>query len=217
MLYFFQFRLSRLSVSVREEEDVKYSPIPRRKHEKTRSLLFSSNFLRVETHSTVFPQELIDAIIGELSQTTEPLSQETQTTLKSCALVARSFVSSSQRGLFTTVKIEPQSVRQFFALGSSSPHVTLLVKHLSLRGPIPIEYAASVLALLPNLGAVTIDRSDYGIYFYSPSVNVAGSGPRMLPAKTTLHTLVITASTAHLLPDYLFLLGRILRIAVTTG
>ncbi|KAF8209091.1 hypothetical protein K438DRAFT_257660 [Mycena galopus ATCC 62051] len=77
------------------------------------------------------PQELIDLILGE----TDSVDKET---LKSCALVARSFRPTSQKLIFSDLRILPggrdniPTLRRLADVLSASPHLALHVRTLHL-------------------------------------------------------------------------------------
>jgi hypothetical protein len=83
---------------------------------------------------TVCPQELIDLILGKSRKTDKE-------TLNSCALVARSFRSTSQTLIFFDLTILPPGRDSISALQrladvlSASPHPALLVRTLNLVQP----------------------------------------------------------------------------------
>ncbi|KAJ6448913.1 hypothetical protein C8R45DRAFT_1045616 [Mycena sanguinolenta] len=87
----------------------------------------------------ILPQELFDAIIDEV--------HEDKKTLKSCAVVASSFLGRSQRNLFRNVVVGRVGLLgdvsiTFFA---DSPYLALYIRHLTIH--MVSEFDAIVLAL----------------------------------------------------------------------
>ncbi|KAJ7278791.1 hypothetical protein C8J57DRAFT_148622 [Mycena rebaudengoi] len=118
------------------------------------------------------PQELIDAVIDNLSISMAQTDREILTghvpreliaTLKACAVSSRSFLARSQRELFTSIicTTEKNTVFRFHQLLSGSPHIGHYVQQFSLIGVgddslqdyIP---AALILLLLPNLTSLRV-------------------------------------------------------------
>ncbi|KAJ7231331.1 hypothetical protein C8J57DRAFT_181639 [Mycena rebaudengoi] len=137
---------------------------------------FSANRSHLAATNMKLPQELIDAVIDNLSismaqkdrtghgpRPRMAVPHELVATLKACALSSRSFLARSQRELFTSVTCtsETNTVFRFHELLSRSPHIGAYVKHFSLIGVgddslqdyIP---AALILPLLPNLTSLRV-------------------------------------------------------------
>ncbi|KAF7322230.1 hypothetical protein MKEN_00747700 [Mycena kentingensis (nom. inval.)] len=70
------------------------------------------------------PQELVDKILESV--------QETKS-LESCALVSRSFASSSQKRIFSSITLDARRIRAFSQLTAESPHVFRLVHCMVIR------------------------------------------------------------------------------------
>ncbi|KAF7360103.1 hypothetical protein MVEN_00738700 [Mycena venus] len=96
------------------------------------------------------PQELVNAIIDEIHAFTDSAPS-----LKSCALVARSFLGQSQKNLFAVVKLKensPASSLRFSNLLSSSLHLAIHVNDLSLECHSENwESVAHILSAVSNL------------------------------------------------------------------
>ncbi|KAJ7449024.1 hypothetical protein B0H11DRAFT_2289567 [Mycena galericulata] len=71
------------------------------------------------------PQELIDGIIDEIREYPE--------CLRSCALVAHSFLNRSQMHLFAKVELTGASPRGLSDLLLTSPHLALHIRSLTLE------------------------------------------------------------------------------------
>ncbi|KAJ7134929.1 hypothetical protein C8R43DRAFT_1021509 [Mycena crocata] len=105
------------------------------------------------------PQELIDAIIGELDAS-EERDEETKKALESCALVSRSFVQLCQMRLFASISVhdyeQDQSIlsQQLSTVLSSSPHLASYIRSLDLYYNLyddEDEGAAFVAHILSNV------------------------------------------------------------------
>ncbi|KAF7360119.1 hypothetical protein MVEN_00740300 [Mycena venus] len=96
------------------------------------------------------PQELVDAIVDEIHPFTDSAPS-----LKSCALVARSFRGQSQKNLFSVVKLKensPASAIRFNNLLSRSMHLAVYVSDLSLECHSKNwESVAHILSAVSNL------------------------------------------------------------------
>ncbi|KAJ7770973.1 hypothetical protein DFH07DRAFT_237456 [Mycena maculata] len=112
------------------------------------------------------PQELIDAIIDEFDITLKDESDyrayPDRKTLRSCALVAHTFVRPSQRKLFSTVNLwsgpliydspPDERIRQFSKLLSSKPHIAHYVQNLLLSYRSARSHSVDhILSALPKL------------------------------------------------------------------
>lgn len=124
------------------------------------------------------PQELVNKIVDEIDV---ELS-----TLRACALAARSFVHASQARIFRAIQLsdimgdpldgEKRSgglLRRFFALLVTSPHIAHHVRTLQVRGDSNhghLDYLSHILCSLHNLWCLTISSiSSSGIPLSKPS------------------------------------------------
>lgn len=78
-----------------------------------------------------FAQELIDAIIDHVGQTETYHSKDT-TSLRACALTARSFVAPSQRQLFRTLTLKWEKMEKETAGLIENPHLASYIRDLEL-------------------------------------------------------------------------------------
>ncbi|KAJ7018965.1 hypothetical protein C8F04DRAFT_355154 [Mycena alexandri] len=112
---------------------------------------------------TTCPQELIELILGE----TDPADKAT---LKSCALVARSFRPTSQQLIFSVLTIVPAGRDSILALQrladvlSAAPHLALHVRTLYLVQPslnkpcvwMQSDILSATLSVFTNLESLKI-------------------------------------------------------------
>ncbi|KAF7354270.1 hypothetical protein MVEN_01115000 [Mycena venus] len=93
-------------------------------HKRKRVALDPGRRLLLASTMPVLPQELIDAILAELA------GPAAHRTLKACSLVARSFVTASQRGLFRFLTLTSKTVGIVSTRFSDRPHLALYVRDL---------------------------------------------------------------------------------------
>ncbi|KAJ7223690.1 hypothetical protein B0H12DRAFT_291322 [Mycena haematopus] len=109
----------------------------------------------------VLPQDLFETIIDEL--------QDDKNTLKSCALVASSFLPPSQRNLFRKVRVGPtQDFPATFL--AESPHLALRQLVIQLSSDL-----TTVVALRPALNIETLIVSGRAVLSWSDLGNEISS------------------------------------------
>ncbi|KAJ7841189.1 hypothetical protein B0H14DRAFT_1049988 [Mycena olivaceomarginata] len=129
------------------------------------------------------PQELVDAILGEFD-ISQKFNAEYQDALKSCALVARSFVCPSQTRLFARTCVRDPGEN------------TSLPKHQSIPGTIKSQWLAGLLSTSPHIASYirTLDL------YYDPAGIEAKFVSTILGAATALHTLILAGHSHVPLP-----------------
>ncbi|KAJ7430520.1 hypothetical protein B0H11DRAFT_2135344 [Mycena galericulata] len=125
------------------------------------------------------PQELIDEIIGEFDIPGKPNFREIRKTLKSCALVARSFARPSQMLLFSRIAVDDYAFNK--CRYDQDPY-DYEPTSLSLQ-------LAKLLETSPHLASYirTLDL-DFALYSMDGE-----SVPKILSVVTRLHTLTLTS------------------------
>ncbi|KAF7322131.1 hypothetical protein MKEN_00737000 [Mycena kentingensis (nom. inval.)] len=138
------------------------------------------------------PQEIIDYILDLVEH------QHNSKTLQSCALVARSFLPTSRKRIFSSVKLRLQKgfyrVRRFIRLSKHTPHLFLLVASLDIslhdlrwnHHTIHVFFR-EFLARLTNLHAVSVILVNMAPWStYSPVTHRVLSDALALPAVTSV-------------------------------
>ncbi|KAJ7289560.1 hypothetical protein C8J57DRAFT_433118 [Mycena rebaudengoi] len=121
------------------------------------------------------PQELIDAIIGQV---------DNETSLKSCSIAARHFVSPSQQAIFRSLAPSRDQCEALQARLVASPHLAPYIQELAIFFPREDGEKRAVLFILhslPNLRTL-----DFGSRLWSQQVIEA------------LETLIAQPSLRHL-------------------
>ncbi|KAJ7030488.1 hypothetical protein C8F04DRAFT_729792 [Mycena alexandri] len=159
---------------------------------------------------TTCPQELIELILGE----TDPADK--LATLKSCALVARSFRPTSQQLIFSDLTIVPAGRDSILALQrladvlSAAPHLALHVRALYLVQPSlnkPCVWMQSDILSATNARLLALLRC-FPPSLKSASLDVsANHSPKLTGASVGLHQLRL--ASLHLnTPDPALSIGR---------
>ncbi|KAJ7198996.1 hypothetical protein GGX14DRAFT_401627 [Mycena pura] len=124
-------------------------------------------------HRATCPQELIDLILGNTCSTNKE-------TLKSCALVARSFRPTSQKLIFSALTILPPAqernriptLQRLADVLSTSPHLAPHVRTLHLLKPDKnLSYDASAVLHKPHLASLHIERAPMLFYWMIRAVD----------------------------------------------
>ncbi|KAJ6583067.1 hypothetical protein DFH09DRAFT_1145235 [Mycena vulgaris] len=115
------------------------------------------------------PEELIDAIIGEFDLS-ENYDSQTQITLQSCALVARSFVRLCQTRLFARISVYDYGQNptilshQLATLLESSPHLAAYIRTLDLyhsSDGAETEFVSRILCAVTELHTLILTCTSY--------------------------------------------------------
>ncbi|KAJ6487617.1 hypothetical protein C8R45DRAFT_993776 [Mycena sanguinolenta] len=126
----------------------------------------------------IIPTELIYAIIDQLhlpstleleDWTGQRTYSESRRTLRSCALVSRSFVRPSQMRLFSLIFLRVEDTkytRSLSAILSSSPHLGGYIRTLHLLAPEPSQPVLDIIYASKALDTLIL-QSDYH-YLYRP-------------------------------------------------
>ncbi|KAJ6564164.1 hypothetical protein B0H19DRAFT_1140469 [Mycena capillaripes] len=107
--------------------------------------------MNTESHMALFPQEIFDIIIHE--------SGRDVSTLRSCALVCRAFLPSSQASIFCDVELadcDTSRVQRLYLTLLRSPHLRGMVRQLTISDAGGrADWYPTVIALLGILDSVT--------------------------------------------------------------
>ncbi|KAJ7142331.1 hypothetical protein C8R44DRAFT_974126 [Mycena epipterygia] len=99
-------------------------------------------------------QELIDAIVDQLGQKDTWCSPKDITSLRACALAARSFVAPSQRHLFRSLTLTSEKMQKVAAGIIENPRLGSFVRDLRIEVPFTSSHFDTLASLLPLLNRI---------------------------------------------------------------